>query len=279
MRLHPVITSSFRHPLRSACLVACCALLRGVPASAQGPEAVMPAPASAERQLPFAIGERLVYSAHAGPGLNGTAEMWIEGPVDVRGVSTMVLRFTFSTRVAFLSVSDNTTSWLDPLRMAAMRFSKVERRLTSKHVEDVAIEPATRRWTASDGHSGTTSSDAPLDELSFIYLVRTLDLADGQELVLQRHFDAERNPTVIRSLGRGSVTTPSGVIATRELEMRVRDARNYQGTGVIRFSITDDECRRPVRIESRIPGAGTVVMVLAGATPARSGCAPGAAAP
>jgi hypothetical protein len=224
--------------------------------------------------LPFSVGERLEYAAHAGPGLNGTAEMWIEGPEEVRGTSTIVLRFTFAARVGFLKVSDNTTSYLDPIRMASLRFVKEERRLLARHSEDVAIEPLARRFTMSNGQTGTTPSDTPLDELSFIYAIRTFSLPDGTEMVLDRHFDPARSPTTIKSLGRGTVSTPAGEFATREVEMRVRDERNYQGEGTIRLSLSDDVCRRPVRIESRIPGAGTVVLTLRSALPVVAACTP-----
>jgi hypothetical protein len=56
--------------------------------------------------------------------------------------------------------------------------------------------------------------------------------------------------------------------------MRVRDERNYQGEGTIRLSLSDDVCRRPVRIESRIPGAGTVVLTLRSALPVVAACTP-----
>lgn len=224
--------------------------------------------------LPFAIGEHLVYDAHAGPGLNGKADMWIEGPVDVRGTPTMVLHFTFAARVGFLRVEDNTTSWLDPVRMATLRFAKEEHHLLAHHSEDVMIEPFARNWIAADGRGGKTPSTSPLDELSFIYAVRTLALPDGSSLVLDRHFDPDRNPTTLRALGSGSVTTKAGVFATREVEMRVRDARNYKGEGVIRFSLSDDACRRPIRIESNIPGAGSVVLTLASAVPVIAACEP-----
>jgi len=235
------------------------------------------APADVTASLPFAVGERLVYDAHAGPGLNGRAEMWIEGPVELRGTSTMKLRFSFSARVGFLRVNDNTTSWLDPVRMATLRFAKEEHHLLARRSEDVDIDPAARRWETADGRVGTSGSDAPLDELSFIYAIRTFSLADDSTVVLDRHFDPARSPTTLRSLGRGSVTTPMGVFATREVEMRVRDAHNYQGEGVIRFSFSDDACRRPVRIESKIPGAGTVVLTLASASPSIAGCQAGTA--
>ncbi|MDB4899204.1 MAG: hypothetical protein JWN53_1012 [Gemmatimonadetes bacterium] len=230
--------------------------------------------AAPARPLPFAIGERLVYEAHAGPGLNGQAEMWIDGPEQVRGTSTMVLHFTFAARVGFLRVADNTTSWLDPVRMATLRFAKEERHLLAHRSEDVTIDPLSRKWTTADGQEGTSTTDSPLDELSFIYAVRTLSIPDDGELVLDRHFDPERSPTTLKSLGRDTITTPAGVFATREVEMRVRDARNYKGEGVIRFSLSDDECRRPVRIQSRIPGAGTVVLALKSAQPMIASCQP-----
>ena len=223
--------------------------------------------------LPFAVGEKLEYTARAPHGLRGKATMWIEGPAPVRGVQTMVLRFDFATKVGFVTISDRTTSWLDPLRMAALRYDKREVRFMARHTEHVEMVPGSREWTEADGRTGQSPTSQPLDELSFIYWLRTVTLAPGETMTLERHFDPARNPTVIRSLGKGQVETPLGTFATREVEMRVRDTRNYKGEGVIRFSFSDDACRRPVRIESTIPDAGTVVMTLASASPAVSGCA------
>jgi hypothetical protein len=232
------------------------------------------APSGAQvRTLPFAVGERLEYAARAPHGLKGRATMWIEGLENVRGVETMMLRFDFSTKVGFVTIADHTTSWVDPVRFAAHRYDKREVRFMARHSEHVELEPASREWTEADGRTGTSPSADPLDELSFIYWLRTVTLDPGETMTLERHFDPARNPTVIRSLGRGRVATPLGTFVTREVEMRVRDARNYQGEGVIRFSFSDDACRRPVRIESTIPEAGKVVMTLASAIPAVPGCA------
>lgn len=232
------------------------------------------ATAQSSPPLPFAVGERLTYDTRAGRLLAGRAEMWIEGPVEMQGISAMVLRFAFSARVGPFGVSDQTTSWWDPLRMATLRFEKQERHVLDRHSEEVDIDRRSRRWRASDGRQGDSPSDAPLDELSFIYMIRTLDIDTESMLRLSRHFDADRNPTTIHFAGRDTIATALGSFATREVEMRVRDTQHYKGEGVIQLSLSDDECRRPVRIISTIPGAGTVVMTLAAAVPAIAACAP-----
>ncbi|MFL5620006.1 MAG: DUF3108 domain-containing protein [Gemmatimonadaceae bacterium] len=219
-------------------------------------------PSQGATTLPFAVGERLVYEGRV-RGISGRGTMWIDGPVDVRGVPTYELHFDFLARVGPLSVSQKSTSWLDPERMAAMRFEKRERHLLTRREESVELYPDERRWRARNGDVGSSPTSAPLDELSFIYFVRTLSLTSDSTLRFARHFDAERSPTIVRLLGREQVSTPAGSFHTVVVEMRVRDPQHYKGEGTIRFSISDDRCRLPVRIESNVPDAGNVVLTLA----------------
>jgi len=214
--------------------------------------------------LPFAVGERLVYEGRV-RGIGGRGTMWIAGPVDVRGVPTYELHFDFFARVGPLSVSQKSISWLDPARMAALRFEKRERHLLVRREESVELFPDEQRWRARNGDVGESPTSAPLDELSFIYFVRTLALTSDSTLRFARHFDADRSPTLVRMLGREQLSTPAGSFNAVVVEMRVRDPQHYKGEGTIRFSISDDRCRVPVRIESNIPDAGTVVLTLADA--------------
>jgi hypothetical protein len=196
-------------------------------------------------------------------GLTGRGSMWVNGPVLVRGISTYELHFDFTARVGPLSVTQRTVSWLDPERMAVMRFAKYERHLLARHQEDVELFPTERRWRTKDGESGESPTDAPLDELSFIYFIRTLPLGSDSTLSFSRHFDAQRSPTTVRVLGHEQIATATGSVGTTVVEMRVRDPEHYRGEGTIRFSISEDRCRIPMRIESTIPDAGTVVLTLA----------------
>jgi Protein of unknown function (DUF3108) len=221
------------------------------------------APAVTSVQRPFAPGERLQYAVRlSAVGLRGHGAMWIDGPETVRGIETWVLHFGFKARLGPVKVSDTTESWLDPRRMASLRFVKRERHPLSSHDEDVALFPEVKRWSAADGSSGDAITAAPLDELSFIYLLRTVPLAMDSTYRFDRHFDAARNPTTVRVLCRENVTVGAGTFAALLVEMRVHDPAHYRGEGVIRIHFTDDERRLPVRIESTIPVAGTALLTL-----------------
>ena len=224
---------------------------------------LLAAQTSVPDQLPFAVGERLTFRARAARvGVSGRGSMWIEGPVTVRGRSTYVLRFDFRAGLGPIKAIDETESWLDPVAMAAVRFHKHERHPLSNHTERIELYPEQRRWEAEDGRRGESPTASPLDELSFMYFVRTLPLTDGATYRLDRHFEATRNPASVRVLGRETVRTPGGEFRTIVVELRVRDPRRYRGDGVIRMNLSDDDRRLPVRIESTMPIIGNAVLTL-----------------
>ncbi len=111
-----------------------------------------------------------------------------------------------------------------------------------RHDDAVEIFPDEKRWTSQGGLSGVTSSDLPLDELSFLYYLRTLPLTGDSTITLSRHFDTARNPTTVTVVGREEIEVGAGRFRAIVVEMRVRDTRRYNGEGVIRFSFSDDKC-------------------------------------
>jgi len=247
-----------RHALRALAIAVALGMPAVLPAQIQTATTTAMLP-----QRPFYVGERLEYAVRLpSVGMKGRGAMWVDGPELLRGVETWVLHFGFKARVGPVRVSDATQSWLDPRRMASLRFTKRERHPLSSEDEDVTLYPDEKRWSAADGEAGASLSDAPLDELSFIYFLRTAPLAQGAVYTFERHFDAARNPTVVRVLKHEPLTTRAGTFATVLIEMRVKDPAHYRGEGVIRIHFSDDERRLPVRIESNIPQAGRAVMTL-----------------
>jgi hypothetical protein len=106
------------------------------------------------QQLPFSIGEKLSYRVSVSKlGNVGSGSMWVEGPVDIRGVSTWLLRFDFQAGMGPMKAMDRTSSWLDPVRMAAQRYTKLEKHVLAKHDERVEIFASQKKWAGSDGAS------------------------------------------------------------------------------------------------------------------------------
>lgn len=213
--------------------------------------------------LPFSVGEKLTYEVRVADGNKvGTATMWIEGPVNVRGTSTYLLRFDSRIRIAFLTAVSRSSSWFDPIRGSSLRFFKHEQNPLTRHDESVNFYPDQKEWKSAKGETGQSPSSTPLDELSFMYFIRTLPMTPGATYRFDRHFDSARNPTTVSVIRRETIPTPMGELRVILVEMRVRDPRHYKGEGVIRIHLTDDDCRVPARIESTMPVVGTAILSI-----------------
>ena len=214
-------------------------------------------------RLPFAVGEELNYTVKvSGVKGSGRATMRVDGPTDVRGTATWRLSFAVKTRVGFLKAENRSESWLDPVRMASLRFQKRERQPLSRHDENVMVYPERREFAVEGGVTGETPTASPLDELSFIYFLRTLPLETDSIYRFDRHFDPARNPVEVRVLKRETITVPAGTFPAVVVEMRVKDPRYGGKPGVLKLHLSDDHCRLPLRIESDVPVAGRAVMLL-----------------
>ncbi|MBX9929752.1 MAG: DUF3108 domain-containing protein [Gemmatimonadaceae bacterium] len=214
--------------------------------------------------LPFAPGERLIFDVKVGLfGTLGRSAMWIEGPTERRGTAAWLLRFDLDASRGPVRATDRTSSWFDPVRGASLRYEKTERYLLAKRAERVEIDPLRREWRPDSGALQTSPSDRPLDELSFIYFVRTLPLALDSTYRFERHFDSARNPTFVRVHKRETITTRAGTFATLAVEMRVRGGSHYEKEGTVLLNLSDDAARTPIRMISKMPVIGTVTLLLA----------------
>lgn len=245
-------------------LVLMIGLLAGTPRSASAQQAPSHAPNSS--RPPFPIGEALEYRVHVARGGNvGKGQMRVEGPVMEQGVRTWRLVFDMEAGKGMIRAVDRTVSWLDPVRFAVLRFEKTERHPLSRSEEHVTMNLEAGTWQETgEGESHRLGSELPLDELSFIYFLRTLPLDRDTTFRFDRHFDASRNPTFVHVKGEELVETPVGIFRTRIVEMHVRDPKRYRGTGIIKFNIDVADCHVPVRIRSSMPMLGATTLTLIG---------------
>jgi hypothetical protein len=73
-------------------------------------------------------------------------------------------------------------------------------------------------------------------------------------------------------MGREEVEVGAGRFRAIVLEMKVRDTRHYEGEGTIRIHLSDDRCRLLLRLESKLPDAGTASLALRSYEGARWPC-------
>ena len=214
-------------------------------------------------RLPFPLGEVLEYRVNVALGGNiGRGQMRVEGPVTERGVPTWRLISEMQAKRAFVKATDRTTSWVDPVKFATLRFEKSERHPLSHSDEQVEMNLVTGTWRDDDGREQALGSPLPLDELSFLYFLRTIPLDQTGSYQYQRHFDEQRNPTLVTVGAEETVQTEAGTFVTRVVIMHVKDPKHYQGVGLIRLNIDVSPCHIPVRIVSRMPIVGTTTLTL-----------------
>lgn len=261
-----------KHALRWAqlpALVGVLLLVGGAPALAAQPFV----PPDHHHAFPFLVGEVLTYRVNVSRGGNiGRGEMRVEGPVSERGVVTWRLVSEMKAKRGFVRATDKTTSWLDPVRFASTRFEKRERHPLSSSDEVVEIDAAngtyretsTEHKSPSEADPQTLGAPDPLDELSFLYFLRTLPLDRDGAFHFNRHFDEARNPTLVSVGAEETVETPLGSFHTRIVVMHVRDPRHFKGIGLIKVNIDTSACRLPVRIISKMPIVGTTTLTLDG---------------
>jgi hypothetical protein len=214
------------------------------------------------RPLPFAPGERLTYAGRVHTAVSGRGTISVDSPSELRGTTIWVLHSDMQGSFGPISATEQNASWLDPARMASLRYTAKARHLWKRTDDVVDIFSDERRWRSDRGLEGTLATEAPLDELSFLFFLRTLPLLADTTLTFSRHFDEARNPTVVRVVGREEVEVGAGRFHAIVVEMRVRDARRYHGEGVIRIHLSDDRCRLLLRLESTLPDAGTATLGL-----------------
>ena len=226
--------------------------------------------------VPFGAGERLEYSVHGALGASGRGVMSMTGPVDVRGTMTLLASFTTEARVAFMRGHTVGRSWIDPTTMRSLRYVSDEKRPFFSRRDSVEIDPVNQHWVAASGDTGSTATPYPLDELSFIYFLRTREWLLGHVYTFHEFYDQSRTPTTVQPLARDTLRTSAGAVPTLKLQMRVKDAQR-DAIEAILIWLSDDDCRIPVRIESTVKPLGTATLTLESVVTAT--CTPGPGIP
>ena len=208
----------------------------------------------AARIVPFGPGERLVYKVKVGAFSVGEGSMSILGLDTVRGRTTYVGNLAIAGGLGPARVNDDFRSWFDVESLQSWRFIQDIHDLNYKSYRHYEMYPEERMWDREDNdESGELGSSVPLDDVSFIYYIRTLPLRVGRTYTLNRYFKGEGNPVAVTVLRRDERETEAGTFNTIVVKPIIKTDGLFGEGGDAELHFTDDERRILVYLKSNIP--------------------------
>ena len=210
---------------------------------------------------PFAVGETLQYEATLGYFPIGSATAAVARTTRERGSDAFVFTAVGEGGPPGFRARYEMTSWTRSDELASLRF---HRRLTqgSKVDEErYQIVPDSGRYRQEGVPRDWVTPRDALDELAYLYYLRTIPLKVGQSFTMSRYFKTGYNPVQVRVLGRESVALYDGrTVPCLNLELSTRGS-------TLAVSLTDDARRLPVSLTLPLP-YGSVLLTLSGVSSA-----------
>jgi hypothetical protein len=217
--------------------------------------------------VPFGPGEDLLYQVKLGIFSVGEGHLRVL-PVDtVRGRRTYPLELTLNGSAFFgaAKVRDLFQSWMDVHTLSSLRFRKDQHELSYKSQKWYEIYPERQEWDRAEpeiDESGPTISEQPLDEIAFLFFIRTLDLEVGEEYTFNNYFKEDGNPVVLRVLRREVKEVPAGTFRTIVVQPIIQTDGLFSEGGEAEVYLTDDDERHIIHLRSNIPVMGSLSLNL-----------------
>lgn len=211
---------------------------------------------------PFAVGEKLTYTAKLGLLSLGSGTLEVASKDSVRGVETFRFRFRLQGKTVFYSLDDVLESWVGTHDFESRRFVQdfVENDKPKHRTFEIFPDSGFFRELGKDSAEATPAD--PLDDAAFFYFVRITPLEVGKKYVYQRYFRKEKNPVTIEVGKREKMDLPDGSEVNCLVLHPVIDTKGmFSKRSDTRIWLTDDARRLPVQIRTKFP-FGTITLRL-----------------
>jgi hypothetical protein len=206
---------------------------------------------------PVAVGETLSYEAKLGYFPVGTATATVSGMARERGADAFVFALLGEGGPPGIRVRYELTSWARSARFASLRFHRKMVQGNSVQEQRYQIVPDSSRYREEGGTQDWVAPRDALDELAFLYYLRTAPLEAGRTYTISRYFRSGYNPIEVRVAGRETLTLYDGSTAPGlVLEVTAHGS-------AMTLRLTDDARRLPVQLDLPLP-YGTVSLTLSG---------------
>ena len=237
-------------------------ILALIQAPAGGTQPVAPAPAFAS--YPFAVGEKLSYSAKLGMLTLGSGTLEVAAVDTVRGVESFRFRFRLQGKTMFYSLDDVLESWVGIADLNSRRFQQdfLENDKSMKRRYEIYPDSGFYREQGREQVMPTPAE--PLDDAAFFYFVRMTPLEVGKKYTYNRYFRKDKNPVTIEVIKREKMELPGGSkVQCLVLHPTIDTKGLFSKRSETLIWLTDDARRLPVQIRSKFP-FGTITLRLKG---------------
>ena len=215
--------------------------------------------------VPFGPGERLTYNVKIGIINSGSAHMEVLGIDSIREEPSYHLEMSLKGSLLFgaVQVNEHYQSWLGTRSVSSHRYISDVNQLTYSRYRNFEFRPEEMSWEETEsGDMGRLATALPLDDISFLYFVRTLPLEIGQTYTLPRYFKKEGKPVVIKVEGKRVVEVPAGTFNTIVVRPIIKTRGLFSEGGEAELYLTDDDNKHLVYLRSKIPIVGSVTLHL-----------------
>ena len=230
--------------------------------------------------VPFGPGERLEYNVKLGIFNAGEAHMEVLGIDSVRGEPTYHIDVAMRGGLLFgaFKLNSRFESWLDTRLIISRRYISDESYTGYSSYRSFEFYPDEMYWHQTDEDViGDLPSALPLDDMAFIYFVRSLPLEVGQTRQYSNYFKEEGNPVTIEVLRRDVRETAAGTFNTIVVRPTIMTDGLFKDGGEAELHFTDDENRYLVYMRVGMPVVGSITLHLENIVPGTP-IHPGAAA-
>lgn len=206
-------------------------------------------------RAPFGPGEHLVYKVKVGVFNAGEGYMSVVGVDEHEGAPVYHVEMGLEGGIGPFNVDDLYQTWFDVSTLQTWRYVRDIDEVGYQSYRHWLFHPDRMRWERQDNdEGGDLGSALPLDEIAFIYFLRTLPLEVGKSYTLSRYFKEDGNPVVIKVLRKDQRETEGVRYNTIVISPEIQTDGLFGKGGKAEIHVTDDERRIPVYVKSDIPG-------------------------
>ena len=205
-------------------------------------------------RAPFGPGERLTYKVKVGIFGVGEGYMSVVGLDEHEGNPVYRIQMEIDGSLGPAKVDDTYQSWFDVSTLQSWRYARDVNQVGYSSYRQWQFFPDRMEWSRQDApRTGDLGSALPIDEIAFIYFVRTLPLEVGKTYTFNRYFKEEGNPVTVHVARKDRRETEGVWYNTIVLEPEIKTDGLFGEGGKAEIHLTDDERRIPVYVKSDIP--------------------------